>query len=181
MTQTYAISKAFAIGMVMEILWMCCHHCWLSRFPLANWSPWLEWSSRSRELSDLKPTKTNHSSNQTSWYSVIHFPYYNINFYSTNLRMQNSETQLHIKVIPSDPEVIVLVRWGPHVKEQHHITKTWGELWNHHVTIIGSPNSAPDYCDCFRSYRSIDSEPVIWKDNMKWIMQLPWHDKWVAK
>ena len=119
MTQTYAISKAFAIGMVMEILWMCCHHCWLSRFPLANWSPWLEWSSRSRELSDLKPTKTNHSSNQTSWYSVIHFPYYNINFYSTNLRMQNSETQLHIKVIPPDPEVIVLVRWGSNVKEQH--------------------------------------------------------------
>ena len=75
-----------------------------------------------RTHSDLKPTKTNHSSSQTSWYSVIHFPYYNINFYFTNLRLRNSETQLHIQVIPPDPEVIVLVRWGLHVKEQHHMT-----------------------------------------------------------
>ena len=70
-----------------------------------------------RTHSDLKPTKTNHSSNQTSWYSVIHFQYYNINFYCAKL--WNTVTY---KGDTTGSRSYCSVRWGSHVTEQHHIT-----------------------------------------------------------
>ena len=41
--------------------------------------------------------KNNHSGNQASWYNVIHFTYCSINFYSTIVRMLNSETAVTFK------------------------------------------------------------------------------------
>ena len=115
MTQKYATSKALAIVMIMEILWMCCHHYWLSRFPLANWSPWLKWSSRSRGHT-LTWNQQKQTTAATRQADIVWF----ISSITTLISIvQNSETQLHIQVIPPDPEVIVLVRWGSNVKEQH--------------------------------------------------------------
>ena len=183
MTQKYVISKTLTIGMVMENLWMYSQHYWLSRFPLANWCSWLEWRSRSRE--HWPETNKNKPQQQPDKLIVLFIsPYYNINFYSSNLRMQNSEMQLHIKVIPPDPKVTVLVRWGSHINEHHHIT--YNDYLPSYVSLymmIGGLCGNLKPTVSLMAYWDISghTRECISQDNMRQALRPPWLHNWVAK
>ena len=107
MTQKYATAKVLAMGMVMEFSGCAvntagCPNSAFAIDPLDS----DEAVGHENTLTWNQQKQTTAASRQADILLFI-FPYYNINFYSTNLRMLNSETQLHIKVIPPDPEVIV--------------------------------------------------------------------------